>query len=162
MSVVSVSIAKKNRKSYINIAIMFALMLGVGYLPPIAQITPLGMKVLGVFLGLIYGWCFIDLLWTSVLGIFALGLTGYTTVLGALTEGFSNSAVIIVFICLAFSHCLNVIGVSESVACWLMKSIYRQAVAFVHRDCSRSMGSGYDRRRLCSSLSIVECRRYYC
>ena len=74
----SASIAKKNTISYIHVAIMLALMLGGGYLPPIAQITPIGMKVLGVFLGLVYGWCFIDLLWTSVLGFFALGLTGYT------------------------------------------------------------------------------------
>ncbi len=64
----AISVSAINRRSYIHVVIMFSLMLGVGFLPPFAQVTPLGMKVLGVFLGLVYGWCFIDLLWTSVLG----------------------------------------------------------------------------------------------
>ena len=51
----AISMAAKNTKSYIHVAIMLALMLGIGYLPPFAQVTPLGMKVLGVFLGLVYG-----------------------------------------------------------------------------------------------------------
>ncbi len=117
---VSASIARKNKVSYIHVAIMFALMLGVGYLPPIAQITPLGMKVLGVFLGLVYGWCFIDLLWTSVFGFFALGLTGYTDVLSAFVAGFTNPTTVIILVCFAFAHCLKVIGVSEAIAYWLM------------------------------------------
>lgn len=116
----SAVVAKKNGISYIHVAIMLALMLGVGYLPPIAQITPMGMKVLGVFLGLVYGWCFIDLLWTSVLGFFTLGLTGYTNVLAAFIAGFTNPTTVIILVCFAFAHCLNTIGVSEAIAYWLM------------------------------------------
>lgn len=63
----SVSV-KKSNKRYIHIAIMFVLMFGMGFLPTFGQITPMGMKVLGVFIGLVYGWCFIDLTWTSILG----------------------------------------------------------------------------------------------
>lgn len=54
--------AKKGKMTYVHVVIMLALMLGGGLLPPFGEITPLGMKVFGVFLGLLYGWCFIDIL----------------------------------------------------------------------------------------------------
>ena len=42
----------------IHSLICVALMVGVGFLPPIGGITPYGMDILGVFLGSIYGWVF--------------------------------------------------------------------------------------------------------
>ncbi len=62
-------IAKKNKMVYLHIAIMLVLMFGIGFLPPFGQITALGMKVLGCFLGIVYGWIFIDLLWVSFLAL---------------------------------------------------------------------------------------------
>lgn len=70
------NIAKKNMISYIHVAIMIVLMLCGGFLPTFGQVTPLGMKVFGVFLGLLYGWIFVGILWPSVLGFFTLSLTG--------------------------------------------------------------------------------------
>lgn len=47
--------ATKSSKMYwIHVATFLIITFGVGFLPPFAQITPLGMKVLGVFLGVIY------------------------------------------------------------------------------------------------------------
>jgi len=40
----------------INVIITLALMFGFGFLPPIGGITPIGMKVLGCFLGLVYAY----------------------------------------------------------------------------------------------------------
>lgn len=50
----STNVAKKNTMKYIHAAIMIMLMLCGGFLPAFGQITPLGMKVFGVFLGLLY------------------------------------------------------------------------------------------------------------
>lgn len=44
----------------IKFAIMLILTFGIGFLPPFGDVTPLGMKVLGVFVGTIFGWIFID------------------------------------------------------------------------------------------------------
>ena len=44
---------KKNRMYYVHIVIFLMILFGVGFLPPFAQITPMGMRVLGVFLGVI-------------------------------------------------------------------------------------------------------------
>ena len=58
----STMVGNKKMVSYIHIAIMLVITFGVGFLPPVGQITELGMKVLGCFLGIVYGWIFIDLL----------------------------------------------------------------------------------------------------
>lgn len=67
----------KTTKSYMTIAhviIMFALMFGIGKLQPFGTVTPMGMNILGIFVGTLYGWLFLDLLWPSLL---ASGWFGY-------------------------------------------------------------------------------------
>jgi len=109
-----------NKVSYIHVAIMLILTFGIGFLPPFGQITEMGMKVLGVFAGLIYGWIFIDLLWTSLFGFVALGLTGQTTVMGAFASGFGNATLLICLVVAVFSEALNRIGITQTIAYWLL------------------------------------------
>lgn len=45
-------------RAYLHVIVFFALTLGTGFLPP-PGITEMGMNILGVFLGLLYGWSFI-------------------------------------------------------------------------------------------------------
>ena len=116
----SVATANKNRIAYLHVLVMFILMFGTGYLPPFGQISVLGMKVLGVFLGLLYGWIFIDLLWPSLFGLMALGLSGYTTITGALATGFGNATLLLTLIVSVFAEGLNRIGVNRAIAYWLL------------------------------------------
>ena len=54
---------------------MVIITFGIGALPPFGgDITPLGMDVLGVFLGVLYGWTFLGFFWTSCFGLLALGI----------------------------------------------------------------------------------------
>ena len=85
---------KENKKIWINFAIMLILTNGIGLLSPVGNITPMGMKVLGVFVGTLYGWLTIDFVIASMLGLLFLGLSGYTNILGALCAGFSDSTVV--------------------------------------------------------------------
>ena len=110
----------QNKKRYIHIAIMFALMIGIGYLPKFGVITELGMKVLGVFVGIVYGWCFIDLTWVSVFGLVMLSATGYIKVLPAMMAGFSNNVVVTIIIVCVFGEYLKRIGVTEVIAYWVL------------------------------------------
>jgi len=87
---------------------------------PVGAITQMGMHVLGVFLGLLYGWIFIDLLWTSLLGFIALGLTGFMTINEAFSAGLGNSSVIMVIVCAAMAEVLSQIGVNQVIAYWLL------------------------------------------
>ena len=53
----------KTAKHWMHCAIMFALTFGIGSLPPFGgDITDVGMKVIGTFIGVLYGWCFLDFL----------------------------------------------------------------------------------------------------
>lgn len=68
--------AKKNKwLNYLKVFIMAVIVIGIGLLPPFGQITPLGMKVLGIFIGGLFGWCVIDVMWVSMFLLIALGLT---------------------------------------------------------------------------------------
>lgn len=59
----------RKSKYFLHIAIYLIITFGVGFIPPFAQITELGMRVLGIFLGVIYAWCFIALDWPSILAL---------------------------------------------------------------------------------------------
>lgn len=80
-----------SKKNLIHCAVMVILTFGIGFLPPLGgQITQLGMKILGVFVGMLYGWTFLGFFATSCFGLLALCLSGYNTIWNILGEGFSN------------------------------------------------------------------------
>ena len=72
-----------NGKAMICMIIMF----GFGYLPPIEPITPLGMHIVGIFFGLLFGWITIGLIWPSNKGCMALVLVGGMKVGAVLSAG---------------------------------------------------------------------------
>lgn len=110
----------KSRRIYIHTIIMFVLMIGIGFLPPFAQITALGMKVLGIFVGTLYGWLFIDLLWPSLIGLVGLGLSGIMTIDEAFSAALSNSTGIQVIITCVFAGALSKIGAVDVVSNWML------------------------------------------
>lgn len=46
-------------KYYVHCAVFIFLLFFIRLIPPFGEITALGMQVLSVFVGLIYGWIFI-------------------------------------------------------------------------------------------------------
>ena len=62
---------------YIHIAISVLFMFGFGYLPPFSTVTPLGMKLLGIFIGVIYAYSTCEIVWPSLLAIIAFAMSGY-------------------------------------------------------------------------------------
>lgn len=73
-------------KQIVNICITLALMFLFGYLPPFPHVTPMGMKVLGVFLGVIYGYSAAEIAWPSLFAVIAFGTSGYTNMGAAITS----------------------------------------------------------------------------
>ena len=86
---------KKSSMWLVHLIVMLLLMFGFRYIPAPAPITPYGMAVLGVFLGMIYGWCVPNPtnIYPSLLGLFALCTTGYGTGMTVL-EGFLGNSTI--------------------------------------------------------------------
>ena len=104
----------------IKFVIMIVLMLGIGMLPPFGQITPMGMKILGVFVGTLFGWMFLDFVVSSTVGLVFLGLSGYTSVMGAFQAGISDMVVMNMLIAFGFVALLDEVNLTGAMANWLL------------------------------------------
>jgi len=69
--------SRKKSFEYLHVLIVVLLMFMFGFIPAPAPITAYGMQILGIFIGLVYGWTFCGLAWPSILALIALGLTEY-------------------------------------------------------------------------------------
>ena len=107
---------KKNRMYYVHIVIFLMILFGVGFLPPFAQITPMGMRVLGVFLGVIYGWCFIALDWPSLIALVALAIVGYDSGTNLLLSGWSFSVIPQIVLCFLLAEAISQTQLTDYIA----------------------------------------------
>ena len=58
---------------YLHTVICLLIMFGFGQLPAVEPLTPLGMNLIGIFFGVLYGWIAIEIVWPSLAGLLALG-----------------------------------------------------------------------------------------
>lgn len=103
----------------LHIAIFFLLTFGTGFLPPVG-ITAMGMNILGVFLGMLYGWTFIGFAWPSMICLVALGFTGYADPGKIIGSAFSNPAVLFTIFVLAFTTYCDKSGINTVMAKWCL------------------------------------------
>lgn len=114
------NIRKAKMKKYISIAIMFAIYFVVGTLPPFGGITEYGMKILGITVALLWGWIVIDMVWPSLCAFIMFHLAGYLPIIDGLVAGIGNATVLQNLILLAFAAAITQIGVSDSIAGWII------------------------------------------
>lgn len=114
------STLSKRTKYYLHTAIMLIIMICIGMLPPFSGITALGMQVLGIFAGAVYGWCVLGLLWPSILLMIALGLTDYCSPKDAFIAGFGNETVVTLILVFTFVAYLEESGLSQYIANWFI------------------------------------------
>lgn len=119
-SPLQVSLKSKNTTYYIHCLIGFFFVFGFGNLPPIAPITPLGMKVLGTFIGCIYMWSFISCLWPSILGLIALGISGYAPLKTVLLNAFGDSTTILILFSMILFGAIDESGTTKYVSRWFL------------------------------------------
>lgn len=112
---------KQIDKQTIWTAISLIIMIGAHFVPGVGPITPLGMQVIGIFIGMIIGWSTCGMLVPSLLGILMLGLTEYTTSpegsLGLLLTHNIFISSLAAFILLAY---INDSGIMDVVSQWLV------------------------------------------
>ena len=112
-----------NKKYYLNSVIVVLLMALFRFIPPFGSMTPLGMTILGIFLGALWGWITCDMIWPSVLALVMLGFSGYTAnVSEALTSTISNGTIQLILWLLVFSAVLTTTGISKYFVTKLVRS----------------------------------------
>lgn len=110
----------RNTWYYIASAIGLLITFGFGYLPPIEQITPLGMKVLGIFLGMIFLWSFVSILWPSLLGIIALIISGYAPLKNVLWLSFGDTVPTLILFAMVLFGAIQHAGVTRRISRWFL------------------------------------------
>lgn len=95
-------------------------MFGFGQLPPIDPITPLGMNIVGIFIGLLVGWMTIGLIWPSILGCVALVLIGGMSVADVLAGGWGSTTQMLIFFMIVVAGIVEQSGVSRFIAMFLI------------------------------------------
>ncbi len=106
---------------YLHFVVIALLMFALPYLPAPTPITPLGMKLAGVFFGLLYGWSTCGMFWPSLMGLIAIGLSGlYPTVSGAVAAGIGNENVIFCILIFTVIELLNDCGLVKLLTNFLL------------------------------------------
>ncbi len=113
--------AQRKRLTYVlHCVIGICCMFGFGLLPAVSPITPAGMKILGVFIGSIYMWSFIDILWPSLLGLVALCLTEYAPMGTIMQTSFGDSVSILIILSMVLFGAIQEAGVTNYISRWFL------------------------------------------
>lgn len=105
---------------YLNCIISISIMLFFGFIPAPAPMTHLGMVVLGLFIGAVYGWCTTNMIWPSCVALTLLGFSGYLKVGEAWTAGWGNGTVIFCLFLMIIAALLEECGLTNYLANWAM------------------------------------------
>lgn len=127
--------APRTKSSYLlHTLIGLALMAVISLLPAPAPLTPIGMAVVGVFVGTLYLWTTVDLVWPSILGItlsafFINSVMEPAALHGiwkALQESVGNWVVAFVVGSLLLTYALNESGLTSRIADWFLSRRWAQ------------------------------------
>lgn len=105
----------KTMMYWINSAIVLFCFFGFGLLPELFGLNYAGMRAIGIFIGLLWGWIAVDFAWVSIIGIVAMGTTGVMTV----TESFTTSFMSATFFQMLFPMILFAFMTTSGFAEWL-------------------------------------------
>ncbi len=108
---------------YVHMVIILAFMFFFKYLPAQEPITQVGMGVLGVFIGWVYGCLTVGIVWPSMIGLIAFGLTGYNAGIGAtMISAFGSNNVLILMFVLGMLGVLENAGLTEWIALKIIRA----------------------------------------
>lgn len=116
---------------YIHSFVCLLIMFGFGQLSPLEPLTPLGMKLIGIFLGLLYGWIFIDIVWPSMAGLLALMLVGGMKPGVLLNKSFGDPIVVMMFFIFIFCATIIYYGLSRFISLWFITRKFVQGRPWV-------------------------------
>ena len=95
---------------WLHLLIMGLLFASGWFLPSLSTITPFGLKVIGIFMAMIYGWMFVGLIWPSLCGMLLLSLAGLGTAKAVFGQGFGSEIVLLIIFFSIFTKWLEEIG----------------------------------------------------
>lgn len=110
----------KNLVYYAHSVIGLLVMFGLGYLPTIGPVTEYGMKMLGIFIGIIYLWSFVDMVWPSVAAMCAYAIFSEGGIPALVTAAFGNNQLILCIFCLIIAYAVITHGIFDNFIPWML------------------------------------------
>lgn len=120
----------KRKKTWIHAVCIIAFMTLFGYLPPFGPLTEMGMHVLGIFIGMVWGWTIGETIWPSLLGLVFLGFVEGNSVMGVLNQAFGNTTLQQVLFSLLFCYGISSCGLLELTAKYILSRKFAQKGPF--------------------------------
>lgn len=120
MSMETVPRAKKFDPLIVHIVITALLMIGFGFLPPVGALTPYGMRVIGIFFGLIYGWITCGLVWPNLMAFFIVLLFNVMPLNEFLAAGLGADTTMLLIFAIILITAVNESGLGRFMAVWLL------------------------------------------
>lgn len=111
---------KRGMQIWMHPFIMAVLMLSGWFVPTFGTVTVFGVKVLGIFLGMMWGWIFVNLVWPSLLGMLMLSMCGLGSAKDVFGSGFGSEIVLLVIFFSIFTSWLEEIGLTNTMTQWML------------------------------------------
>lgn len=111
----------KSASYYMHSFIVIMFMCCFKYIPPFSPgITEIGMQSLGIFIGVLWGWTFVSMIWPGLLGMVAIGFTGIVTVKQSLLSGFGADLTMVTLFVFIFAAYMDESGLNAYIAKWFI------------------------------------------
>ena len=107
-------------KDKVNMIITIALMFGIGFIPPVSELTVSGMRILGILIGTIYGVSFCATAWPCLLAMGALIIYGLAPIGTVLSTGLGSDSIMLMIFFFAFTAVLEQNKITEFLATFLI------------------------------------------
>lgn len=107
-------------KDKVNALITIALMFGIGFIPPVSELTVSGMKILGILVGTIYGVSFCATAWPCLLAMGAMMILGVAPIGTILSTGLGSDSIMLMIFFFAFTAVLEQNKITEFIATFLI------------------------------------------
>lgn len=126
------SSAKKSGVGYwLKIAIWIALSILGWFLPTIEPITEFGMKIVGIFIGLMFGWICLDLVYPSFLSVILIAFASGEAAKTFFYAGFSSDIVVTIILLTTFCAYANKVGLDSVIAQYFLRLKFAQGRPWV-------------------------------
>ena len=111
----------KGKMTTLHIFIGLFLMFVAGHIfPAVYPLTDVGMQVVGVFLGVVWLWCFVGFLWPSLLALVAFGLTDFGSFGQVLTMSFGHSVPVLLLFSMILFGSPQHVGATKYITRWFL------------------------------------------